>query len=241
MKIYIFLLFLIITKLSFSQEKQSEIVINPHYSLQFPASDMAKDYGISSGVGFDFLKFTKDNFIFGFESKLIFGNRVKNNTLLSHLMDNRGNIFGDNGEIASISLFQRGYQLQSKIGYLYHVNEKGGILSLLGLGFVQHKTRIQVESNNVPQLNKEYLKMYDNLSNGLNGNLFIGWLFFLKNSQSKLYSGIDFNYANTQNRRSYNYYANGPVNNYRKDILIGIKIGWTISLSKRNTKEFYYY
>ena len=58
MKKYIFLLFLIITKLSFSQEKQSEIVINPHYSLQFPASDMAKDYGISSGVGFDFLKFT---------------------------------------------------------------------------------------------------------------------------------------------------------------------------------------
>ena len=75
----------------------------------------------------------------------------------------------------------------------------------------------------------------------LNGNLFIGWLFFLKNSKSKLYSGIDFNYANTQNRRSYNYYANGPVNHYRKDILIGIKIGWTISLSKRNTKEFYYY
>ena len=59
-------------------------------------------------------------------------------TLLDHLMDNRGNIFGDNGEISSITLFERGYHFSLKGGYFYPlIDNTKGLIALGGFGFMQ--------------------------------------------------------------------------------------------------------
>lgn len=216
-------------------------IINPHYSLQHAALDMADNYGMSSGLGLDFLKITKNNFIWGMGAQFIFGSDIKDTTLLNHLMDNRGNIFGENGEISSITLFERGYHFSIKGGYFHPLiyNTKG-LIALAGFGFMQHKIRIQVETNNVPNLENKYLTMYDGLCNGLSASLFFGWMHMSEKGKGHFYAGLDLNNGFTQNRRSYNYNVNGPITIQRNDLLIGLKIGWVIPISKRSNQEFYY-
>ena len=105
---------------------------------------------------------------------------------------------------------------------------------------MQHKIRIQVETNNVPNLEDEYLKMYDGLSNGLSASLFIGWMHMSDKGKGHFYAGLDLNNGFTQNRRNYNYNVNGPITKLRNDLLIGLKLGWVIPISKRTNQEFYY-
>ncbi len=241
MKKIIFILICLYANQLLAQNNDPVNIINPHYSLQIPSLDMKESYGNSSGLGIDFLQITKNNLVFGLGTQFIFGNDIKDSTLLSHLMDDRENIFGENGEISSITLYERGYQLHIKGGYFHPIikNNKG-LLTLSGLGFMQHKTRIQVETNNVPNLEGDYLKMYDGLSNGLSATLFVGWLHMSEKGKGHFYAGIDCSNGFTKNRRSYNYNINGSNTKNRKDLLIGIKMGWVIPINKRTTQEFYY-
>ena len=225
----------------FAQSNDPVTIINPHYSLQQAGLDMADKYGVSSALGLDFMQITSANFVWGLGTQFVFGNDIKDTTLLDHLMDDRGNIFGENGEISSITLFERGYHFSVKGGYFHAISDNNkGLIALGGLGFMQHKTRIQVESNNVPNLEDEHLKMYDGLSNGFSVSLFVGWMHMSEKGKGHFYAGFDFTNGFTQNRRSYNYNTNGPITTPRNDLLMGIKLGWVIPISKRSTQEFYY-
>ena len=62
---------------SSAQKEDPVIIINPHYSLQFPALDMADKFGYSSGLGFDFIKISSANFVWSIGSQFIFGGDVK--------------------------------------------------------------------------------------------------------------------------------------------------------------------
>ena len=241
MKNSIFILIYLCINTLFAQSNDPVTIINPHYSIQKAELDMADDYGMSSGLGLDFMQITSKNLIWGIGTQFIFGNDIKDTTLLNHLMDNRGNIFGDNGEISSITLYERGYNFSLKGGYFFPlINNTKGLITLCGLGFIQHKTRIQVETNNVSNLEDEYLKMYDGLSNGLSANLFFGWMHMNEKGKGHFYAGFDFTNGFTQNRRSYNYNVNGPITTQRNDLLMALKLGWVIPISKRSNQEFYY-
>ena len=225
----------------FAQSNDPVTIINPHFSLQQSVLDMADNYGMSSGLGLDFMQISRNNFVYGVGTQFIFGSDIKDTTLLDHLMDDRENIFGENGEISSITLFERGYHFALKLGYFRPIidNFKGPI-ALFGLGFIQHKTRIQVETNNVPNLEDDYLKMYDALTNGLSASLFVGWMHMSEKGKGHFYAGFDVANGFTQNRRSYNYNVNGPITTRRNDLLMGFKLGWVIPISKRSNQEFYY-
>ena len=241
MKKSIFILIYLCINSLFAQSNDPVTIINPHYSLQQSGLDLADDYGMSSGLGLDFMQITSNNFIWGVGTQFIFGSDIKDTTILDHLMDDRGNIFGNNGEISSITLYERGYHFSLKGGYFYpFINNTKGFIALGGLGFLQHKTRIQVETSNVPNLEDDYLKMYDGLSNGLSASLFVGWLQMNEKGKGNFYAGFDFTNGFTQNRRTYNYNVNGPITTPRNDLLIGLKLGWVIPISKRSNQEFYY-
>ena len=62
---------------SIAQKEDPVIIINPHYSLQFPALDMADKFGFSSGLGFDFIKISSTNFVWSIGTQFIFGGDVK--------------------------------------------------------------------------------------------------------------------------------------------------------------------
>ena len=65
MKKSIFILIYLCINSLFAQSNDPVTIINPHYSLQQSGLDMADDYGMSSGLGLDFMQITSNNFIWG--------------------------------------------------------------------------------------------------------------------------------------------------------------------------------
>ena len=137
----------------------------------------------------------------------MFGNNIKDTTILDHLMDDNRNIIDENGQIADITLQERGFNSKVKLGYLYPTyNETSGVLAYGFIGFHQHKTRIDVRNSSVPQLNEEYKKIYDQLRNGVSTGVFLGYMHFSQKNFTHFYAGLEYNKAITQNRRDSNYH-----------------------------------
>ena len=81
MKKSVFILIYFCINSLFAQSNDPVNIINPHYSLQQAALDMADNYGISSGLGLDFMKINVVQNIriehHSIEKKIIFSNLKK--------------------------------------------------------------------------------------------------------------------------------------------------------------------
>jgi hypothetical protein len=240
MRILIILTFLFSSTYLIGQDKQNMFFISVNYDLQSPLSDLKIDYGPSSGVGIDFSMLTTKNIYWSVSNSFMFGNNVKDTTILNHLMDDNRNIIDQNGQIADITLQQRGFNSNFKLGYLHPVfNESSGVFAYGFAGFHQNKTRIDVRNSTVPQLNDDYKKIYDKLRNGFSGGAFLGYMHVSQKNFTHFYAGLEYTRAFSQNRRTTNYH---PVKEgYYNDSFLSFKLGWIIPISKRNVKEFYYF
>ena len=112
---------------------------------------------------------------------------------------------------------------------------------LTGIGFLQHKKRIEVTGNVVPELTRDYRKGYDRLSNGPAITQFIGYHYLSNRRLINFFGGFEAIAALTKNRRGYNYDTMEYDNKQRFDLLYGIRFGWIIPLYKKKPKEFYFY
>jgi hypothetical protein len=243
MKIAHLILFTILSLSTIAQEKKEKIIFfGANYELQLPQYDLKDDFGASSGVGLDLSLLSSKNIFYSLSGVFMFGNNVKDTTILDHLMDDNRNVIDQNGQIADITLQQRGYTLSGKLGYLFPIKSStSGILGYGSLGFHEHKTRIDVRNSSVPQLDEEYKKIYDQLRNGLSYSLFLGYMHISENKFSHLYLGVEYTNALTENRRSYNYISEGAIEGVNNDSYLSIKVGWIIPISKRSSKEYYYF
>jgi hypothetical protein len=141
-------------------------------------------------------------------------------------------------------LYERGFTVSANAGRMFALNKKRpncGIVFKLGLGFIQHKIRIEVIGNNVPQLSKEYKKGYDRLSNGFLLSQNLGYLYLSSNRLVNLYFGLECMEGFTQSRRSFDYDKMQRDTNKRLDILYGAKVAWILPLYKQAPKEYYTY
>lgn len=245
MKLNLVFLFLLVISTTFGQDEASEkkiIFFAPNYGMQFPLGDLKNEFGIGSNVGLELGLLTAKNLFFSIHGDQLFGNNVKDTTILDHLMDENLNIIDQNGQIADILLLERGFNFQFKAGYLFPLNnETSGVLAYATIGYHQHRIKIDVKNDNVPQLNDEYKKMYDQMVAGPMTSVFLGYLNISRSSGIHFYGGLEFGRAFSKNQRSYNYINGGPINGIRNDSFVAIKLGWIIPVSKRTTKEFYYF
>ena len=121
-------------------------------------------------------------------------------------------------------------------------NKNSGIFGTLGVGFLQHKIRLEFERNaNIPQLDQTYIKGYDRLSNGLAISPALGYFFLGNKRRVNFFASIDYLVGFTQNRRSYNYDQNAADLTKRTDGMFCIRAGWIIPLYERKPDEFYFY
>ena len=90
-------------------------------------------------------------------------------------------------------------------------------------------------------LNEDYKKGYDRLTNGFYLSQFIGYTFLDVRKRVNFYVGVEVNEAFTQNRRSWNYDMNLKDDATRNDILLGIKVGWILPIYFTPTEKYYYY
>ena len=94
----------------------------------------------------------------------------------------------------------------------------------------------------IPHLDPNYKKGYDQLTNGINTNFIIDYIYFEKKNRLKIYAGFDYSLAFTKNRRAYDLTnMNITDDNIRTDQLSGIHIGIIIPINRKNEEEFHYF
>jgi len=214
------------------------------FGLQFPAMDLKDRFGSNSTIEGEFAWKSKSNIVIGLKGNFIFSDNVKENDILSPIKTTAGNLIDIGGEPGVISLDERGFSIFLTAGKLIPVfspNKNSGILLTAGAGVLQHKIKIDFRDSQIPQLDEEYRKGYDRLSNGFAVQGFIGYLFFSNKRLINFYGGFDYVYASTKNRRGFNFDTMEFDNKTRNDALTGIKIGWILPLYKAKPDEFYYY
>lgn len=217
---------------SFGQNNGGALLLTVSYGNQFPQKDMLARFGNNLSVGLNLEYLTeKQNFIFGIQSSLIFGNLVKEN-VLSSLENENGIIYNNNFSNATIDLRERGSYNGAYVGKLFGLlkeNKRSGIRIQLGVGLLQHKVRIQSDPNSfVTELTKSRLKGYDRLTNGLALQQFVGYQHHSKNRLINFYAGFELIEGFTKNRRSVNVDTGITDTTERLDLLVGFRLGWTL-------------
>ncbi len=221
------------------------IALNFQFGAGVPAGDLSDRFGttISIGTGMDFIT-EKNNLIFGWKGDFHFGNTVKEN-ILGNLAP-EGFIFGNSLSAATeLRRAQRGFYLGAHIGKIFPLsatNSRSGIRFTLGAGLLQHKIRLQQDpSNFVNQIAGDYAKGYDRLTNGLALRQFVGYQLLGNNKLVNFTVGLEFIQGFTQNRRSFNFDEMRADTDKRLDLLIGVKVGWTLPFYiGESTGEIYY-
>ncbi len=214
------------------------------YSFHLPSGDLSDRFGPSSSAGIGFHIKTKKNITLGFETGFIFGNVVREDNILDSVSANAGFIIDQNGQFATVRLFERGMTWTGNIGKLIPVigpNPNSGILLSLGLGGMYHRIRIDDIGNRSPQLTGDYKKGYDRLTSGYTISEFIGYIHFGNKKKINFFAGIESFQSFTKSRRTYNFDTMEQDTRQRFDMLTGVRLGWMLPLYKKTAKEIYYH
>ncbi|MFM1932226.1 MAG: hypothetical protein RL226_1529, partial [Bacteroidota bacterium] len=227
-QVLFFIFFCISFALSAQRDVKDSVLFSPHFSFsyayQFPAGDMELRFGNNSNIGIAFHVKTTKNWMYGVEWGFMTGNNVHEPGLMQNLLTADNEIIDAEGRIAEVIVMQRGYTLTIAGGKLFSfdkVNKNSGLLIKGGIGYMQHKIRLETQIHDVPQLEEEYLKGYDRLTNGLVLSQFVGYFHMGTNRLTNFYIGAEMFEGFTAGRRSYNYDTQSVDNAPRTDILFG--------------------
>lgn len=219
--------------------------ISVHYGLNFTAGDLANRHGLFNHIGFFAGYKTSKNWVYGVDASYMFGNDVRVSGLFDHLVDSKGNITDQNGDIASVVVGSRGLHANVSIGKIFPVlspNENSGIYANIGAGFLAHKVRIETQEQVIPSLELDYKKGYDRLTQGLNFHQFLGYAFMANQGFVNFYGGLYVQEGLSFNQRE--IFFDRPDTPVSQDLMIdiqyGFKLAWLIPIYKRKPKDFYF-
>ena len=218
-------------------------LLNFGYGPQMPIGDLADLFGsnFAAEVSLDYM--TANNWTIGVQGQFLFGSTV-NEDVLASLRTASGDIIGNDREPADIQLRQRGSYYGLRVGKLIGLsknNDRTGLRINLGAGLLQHRIRIQDDPfRAVPQLEGEYAKGYDRLTNGLALHQFIGYQTIGKTNGVNLTIGFEFFEGFTQNRRSFNFDTRTADEEQRLDILAGLRFSFSLPFYQGNAEDIYY-
>ena len=219
-------------------------MIGLSYGYQFSAADMAKRFGNNSSIQLNIDFKTQKQWTFGINGSYFFGKEIKETGIFDSISTPDGYIIDKSGEFGDVRLYERGFTVSVTAGRLFAFkkpNPNSGIMFNIGLGFIQHKIRIETIGNNIPQLSTAYKKGYDRLTNGLLLSQDLGYLYLSNNRLVNFYFGFECLEGFTKSRRSYDFDLMKQDTNKRMDILYGGKIAWILPLYKKAPQAFYYY
>lgn len=250
MKKLLFLVFAFsLTGISHAQwQVRDSSLFNPHvtvgYGYSTPGGDLANRFGNNGSVEVGFHVKDKKNWYYGVQFNYLFGNKVHEPNLLSNLLTSRGEILDEQGQIATLFIQERGFNVFLQGGKLFSVigpNKNSGILVTGGIGLLQHKIRLEHQEAKITQLEGDYLKGYDRLTNGLSLNQFVGYYHLSNNRLVNFYIGAQATEGLTQCRRDWNFDTQTQDNAKRLDMLFGLRAGWVLNLYQRAPNDFYIY
>jgi len=219
-------------------------VLSFNYSLNNPTKEWTSRFGVFNTIGGEIGYKTKKNWLFLVDGNFIFGNKYNEPSILDNLKDSYGNITDDQGNIATVPIFTRGFTFSYLTGKLISFKRaNNGLLIKGGIGFLSYKYRIETNSINVPQLEGDYRMGYDRLTQGLLLSEFIGYQYVSEKNLYNFYFGLFLQQGFTRNMRTifYDQPSTTVSSKLRNDNAYGIKIGWNIPFFNDKPKEYYYY
>jgi|ERR1017187_1840543 hypothetical protein len=219
-------------------------IVSVHYSAQLPGGDLAQRFGWNSNLGLSYEYKTKSNCLYGMEASYIFGGAPIEQDIMSNLITPQGNIIGSNGEYGNVVLYERGLIMMANYGKMFYAkgpNPNSGFYILGGAGFLQTQIFIEDISKNVPEIDGDYSKGYDRLTNGPALSQTLGYMYFSNKHFFNFFINVEFIEAMTQERRAFNFDTMQADHKTRSDILYGITAGWSLPLYRRAPNAFYYY
>ena len=218
-------------------------MIGATFAYQFPGGNIAERFGNNYNVGSVFQWKLHRNWIIGIEGSFLFGDNVKERNILDKYFTPDGNIINGNGQYSTVSLSERGFNIEIKGGKIIPLigpNKNSGLLTTLGIGYLQHKILIETPDSPIPYLEGEYRKGYDRLCSGISISEFLGYSNFSNNKLINFYFGFEFTQAFTKNRRVLNFDTGQRDNNSRIDLLTGLRIGWVFPIYKQIADKIYF-
>lgn len=214
------------------------------YGLMMPGGDMANRFGLTSEIGIAGYIKTKKNLLFGLDWNYLIGNDVREVSFADAFRDSQGGIMGNNGLYSEVIFSQRGFTMSGKFGAilpLLSANANSGVMIIGGIGFIQHRIKIEDKFKEVPLLSGEgYYPGYDRLSNGMMFTEFVGYRFLSDRRLINIFGGFEFSQGLTKNRREINFDTGVKDTNSRLDILMGIRLGFSLLLYKPTPESYYY-
>jgi hypothetical protein len=226
---------------------QDSSLFTPHVDIHFgyhgAGGDLADRFRDNLALGIGFHIKSKTNWYYGVKGTYIFGNRVLEPGLMQNLFTDQGEILDDQGVPSIVSAQERGYHLSLNGGRLFPIigkNKNSGLLIYGGIGFLQHKIRLEHQESTIAQLEGEYLKGYDRLTNGFAANQFLGYFNMSNSRVVNFYIGLEAIEGWTEGRRAINFDTGTIDNEPRFDMLLGLRFGWVLHLYERAANEFYF-
>ncbi len=222
----------------------STFLVYAAYAYQIPGGDLADRFGHNSTIGPGVVFKDKKNWMYTIEMNIIFGNDVKNaDEIISEITSEDGFVIGLDGTYTNIRPMERGFTLFAMIGKIiptFDINPNSGLFFNVGLGYIQHKIKWDVEGNNAPQLGGDYKKGYDRFTEGFTLTQSFG-LFYMADSRIWNFRvSAEIIEAFTKTKR-YNFDTYGGMPESRLDMFYGLKATWMIPLYGRAPKAMYYY
>ncbi len=247
--LFLLAIFILASLQAIGQEKPSILtkynVIsgNITYAVHRPRADLADRFGnsLAIGLGADFIS-KKSRFIFGLSGSVQFGNTV-NDDVLDIVTNEDGNIVGVDQIAGIVSLKQRGFYVGARVGKIFKIasNSLSGIRFTVGTGLLQHKIRLQDDLENINIIAGQNVKGFDRLTNGLAFHQFLGYQHFGKSGLFNVFGGVEAYEGFTMSRRSFDNTLMRRDDQSRVDILVGIKVGFSIKFNLNETGDEIYY
>jgi hypothetical protein len=240
-----FVLAVVFISKGYSQVSKNVKLLEFKYGFQAPMADLKKRFGGSNdlGISLQFASLAHTTFI-GAEGIFYFGSTVKED-VLANLRTFDGNIIGIDGQIGDVGLKERGFYTGLDAGKIFKTtkieNNLTGFRVQVGAGLLQHKIRIQDNANNIPSLDKKYIKGYDRLTNGPAVHLSIGYQYENPNNNFHFNIMGDLYGGKTASRRDYDNLTGGYLDEKRTDILAGLTLSYIVSISRTDKADHIYY
>ena len=226
------------------KEARKGLVISVNGGVDLPVADMAKRFGINYRLGPSVFYKTKKNWMFGAKTDFILGNKIEQDSFLSNIVSPDGGFITSDGSRVNPEFYERGYMIGLHVGRIINLSEKNsdnGVLLLTTVGFIQHKILISTNrAGDIPQLQGDYRKGYDRLTNGWFVEQFVGYSYFANDGLINFNIGLDVMAGFTKGRRDYLYDVNRPGNESRFDMLFGLRGGWYIPIFKKKSEEYFF-
>lgn len=225
---------------------ESKVLASVHYGTGWTGGDLVHRYGYINLVGFSAGYKLRNNWLFQTDASFLFGSQVKVQGLLSEITDSYGNITDVNGDPAAVNVICRGITANIQVGKIIPLSRfqrNSGLLVHAGGGYLNHRIKIETQTQVVPMIELDYKKGYDRLTTGIGLMQFIGYAQLARNSFYNFYGGIYCIEGLTKERRSLHFdQPNVPVSTKtRLDILVGLKFGWFIPFYSTQKDNYYEY